>query len=60
MNFIYILEGTVGGRKRKGKQKLEYAKQIIYQVGCSGYCEMERLAQDRITDEELHCCAADH
>ena len=42
-----ILEGTVEGRKRKGWQRLEYVKQIIDDVGCNGYCEMRRLAQDR-------------
>ena len=42
-----ILEGTVEGHKRKGRQRLEYMKQIIDDVGCSGYCEMKRLAQDR-------------
>ena len=42
-----ILEGTVEGRKRKDRQRLEYVKQIIDDVGCSGYCKMKRLAQDR-------------
>ena len=42
-----ILEGTVAGHKRKERQRLEYVKQIIDDVDCSGYCEMKRLAQDR-------------
>ena len=29
-----ISEGTVEGRKRKGRQRLEYVKQIIDDVGC--------------------------
>ena len=39
-----ILEGTVVGCKKKGRLRLEYVKQIIDEVGCSGYCEMKRLA----------------
>ena len=31
-----ILEGTVEGRKKKGRQRLQYVKQIIDDVGCSG------------------------
>ena len=31
-----ILEGTLEGRKKKGRQRLEYVKQIIGDVGCSG------------------------
>ena len=42
-----LLEGTVEGCKRKERQKLEYVKQIIDDVGCSGYRDMKRLAQDR-------------
>ena len=42
-----ILEGTVEGRKSKEKQILEYVKQIIDDVGCSEYCDIMRLAQDR-------------
>ena len=42
-----ISKRIVEGRKRKGRQRLEYVKQIINVVGCSGYCEIERLAQDR-------------
>ena len=42
-----ILESTVERRKRKGRQRLEYVKQIIDDVGCSGYCKMKRLAQDK-------------
>ena len=39
-----ILGGIVEGRKRKGRQRLEYVKQIIDNVDCSGYSEMKRLA----------------
>ena len=42
-----ILVGIVEGRNRKGRQRIEYVKQIIDDVGCIGYCEMKRLAQDR-------------
>ena len=42
-----ILEGIVEGHNRKGRQRLEYVKQIINDVSCSGYCEIKRLAQDR-------------
>ena len=46
-----FLEGTEEGSKRKGRQRLEYVKQIIDDVGCSGYCKMKRHAQDKRTDE---------
>ena len=36
-----ILEGTVEGRKRKGRKRLEYVKLITDDAGCSGYCEMK-------------------
>ena len=36
-----ILEGTVEGRKRKGRQRLEYVKTIIDDVDCSRYCEIK-------------------
>ena len=42
-----ILEGTVEGRRRKRKQWLKYLKQIMDDVGCSGYCEIKSLAQGR-------------
>ena len=42
-----ILEGTVEGHNGKGRQRLEYMKQIIDDVGCSGYCKIKRLASDR-------------
>ena len=42
-----ILEGTVEGRRRKGRQRLKEVKQIMDDVGCSGYCEIKRLAQNR-------------
>ena len=42
-----IPKGTVERRKRKERQRLKYVKQIIDDVGYSGYCEMKRLAQDR-------------
>ena len=42
-----MLEGTLERRKRKGRPRLKYVTQIIDDVGCSGYCEMKRLAQDR-------------
>ena len=48
-----ILEGTVEGCKRKERQKLEYVKQIIDDVGCSGYCKMKDSLRIR-TDGELH------
>ena len=38
-----ILEGTVGGHEWKGRQILEYAKQIIDYVACSGYCDMDKI-----------------
>ena len=41
------LGGIVEGRKRKGRQKLEYVKQVIDDVGFSGYYEMKRLALGR-------------
>ena len=43
----FLIESPVKGRKRKGRHGLEYVKQIIVDVGCSGYCEMKRFAQDR-------------
>ena len=43
-----ILEGTIEGRKRKGRQRLEYVKQIIDDAGCSVYCHMKRLTQDNM------------
>ena len=41
-----ILEGTIEGSKRKGRQRIEYVKQIINDVGCSGYCDIKGLVQD--------------
>ena len=41
-----ILYGTVEGGKGKRRQRLEYVEQIKNDVGCSGYCELKRLAQD--------------
>ena len=41
-----ILE-VLEGRKGIGRQRVEYVKQIIKDVGCSGYSDMNRLAQDR-------------
>ena len=38
-----ISEDTVEGREGKGRQRLGYVKQIIDDVGCSGYCEMKRI-----------------
>ena len=47
-NFVgTIWEGTVEGRKREGREILEYAEQIIDNVGYSGYCDITILAQDR-------------
>ena len=40
-----ILENTVEGRKRKERQRLEYVKKILDDVGCSGYCNMKRVSK---------------
>ena len=42
-----ILEGAVEGRKRVGRERLEYVEQITDDVGCSGYCDIKIVAQDR-------------
>ena len=42
-----LLEGTVEGLRWKGRKRLQYVKQIIDDVGFSGYCDMKRFAQDR-------------
>ena len=42
-----ILVVTIEGYKKKRRQRLEYVKQIIDEVGCSRYGQMKRLTQDR-------------
>ena len=42
-----ILKGVLENRKRIGRQRLEYAKQITEDLGFSGYCDMKRLAEGR-------------
>ncbi|XP_049833909.1 uncharacterized protein LOC126278101 [Schistocerca gregaria] len=42
-----VLEGAVEGKKYRGRQRLEYIKQIIEDIGCKCYSEMKRLAQER-------------
>lgn len=43
-----VLEGSVGGKIRRGRPRYEYSKQIQIDVGCRSYSEMKRLAQDRL------------
>ena len=42
-----ILEGAKEGRKRIGRERLEYVEQITDDVGCSGCCDIKIVAQDR-------------
>ena len=43
-----VLEGSVGGKNRRGRPRDEYSKQIQKDVGCNSYSEMKKLAQDRV------------
>ena len=45
--LVGTILGVVEGRKSIGRQRVEYVKKIIKDVGCSGYRDMKRLAQDR-------------
>ena len=49
----FSTRGRVEGSKRKKRQRLEYVKQIIDDVGCSGYCELKNSLRIG-TDRELH------
>lgn len=42
-----VMEGLVEGKNGRGRQRLQYATQIVEDVGCKKYVEMKRLAQDR-------------
>lgn len=43
-----VMEGTVEGKNCRGRQRLQYATQILEDVGCKKYVEIKRLAQDRM------------
>jgi hypothetical protein len=45
--FTNIMEGRVLGKESRGRPRLSYVKNLMKELFCNSYAEMNRLAQDR-------------